>query len=89
VFKSLKEGKDTIADVQTGAGGDVLDIHELLVKGEALRVNGDRMSLPGDWTQIDPKNAPDDCNVFACHTATGNAHVLVQADVAVPVAAAV
>ena len=28
---SLTDGKDTIADFHTGAGGDVLDIHDMLV----------------------------------------------------------
>jgi hypothetical protein len=56
-----------------------------------VRVDGDKgdtLSLSGDWTQIDPKNAPHDYNVFACHAPTGsdNVYVLVQEDVAAIVA---
>jgi len=100
---SMKDGKsaDHGSDSLTLNAQDVLDLgsgtfnpslcgHDAFGKGDAVRVDGDKgdtLSLSGDWTQIDPKNAPDDYNVFACHTSTGNAYVLVQEDVATAIAA--
>ena len=64
--------------------------HDAFGKGDAVRVDGDKgdtLSLSGDWTQIDPRTRRTTHNVFACHTSTGNAYVLVQEDVATAIAA--
>jgi hypothetical protein len=47
------------------------------------------LSLTGNWTAIDPRNGPDDFDVFACHAPTGdgNVYVLVQEDIAVTITA--
>jgi hypothetical protein len=96
---SMKDGSGN--DSLTLNAQDVLDLgsgtfnpsfcgHDAFGKGDAVRVDGDKgdtLSLSGDWTQIDPKNGPDDYNVFACHTSTGNAYVLVQEDVTAAIAA--
>jgi len=102
---SMKDGKggDHGNDSLTLNAQDVLDLgsgtfnpsfcgHDAFGNGDAVRVDGDKgdtLSLSGNWTQIDPKNAPDDYNVFACHISTGNAYVLVQEDVATAIAATV
>ena len=102
---SMKDGQggDHGSDSLTLNAQDVLDLgsgtfnpsfcgHDTFGRADAVRVDGDKgdtLSLSGDWTQIDPRNAPDDYNVFACHTSTGDAYVLVQEDVATVVAASV
>ena len=51
--------------------------------------HGDKLSLSGNWTAIDPSNGPDGFDVFACHapTGSGNVYALVQEDIAVTIAA--
>jgi hypothetical protein len=55
-------------------------------EGSAVRVDGDsgdQLALAGDWTEIAPRNAPDDYRVFASLDPAGNAYVLVQDDIVV------
>ena len=89
---SLTLNAPDVLDLGSGTFNPCFSGHDAFGKGDAVRVDGDKgdtLSLSGDWTQIDPKNAPDDYNVFACHTSTGNAYVLVQEDVVATIAATV
>lgn len=84
---SLKLSAHDVLDLGTGTFDPKFCSHDTFSKGDALRVDGDsgdKCTLSGgNWSQIDPNNAPHGYDVFACHTSSGNAYVLVQEDVVV------
>jgi Ca2+-binding RTX toxin-like protein len=84
---SLKLSAHDVLDLGTGTFDPHFCSHDTFGKGDALRIDGDsgdKCTLTGgNWSQINPNNAPVDYNVFACHTSTGNAYALVQEDVTV------
>ncbi len=89
---SLVLSAEDVLDLGSGAFNPWLGAHDGFGKGDAVRIDGDdgdKLTLSGDWIAIDPRNGPDDFDVFACHAPTGNGNVylLVQDDIAVTIAA--
>lgn len=89
---SLVLSAQDVLDLGSGTFNPRLGGHDAFGTGDAVRIDGDSgdtLSLSGDWTAIDPRNGPDDFDVFARHapTGTGNVYVLVQEDIAVTIAA--
>jgi hypothetical protein len=90
---SNQNGKDTL----TLNAGDVLDLGDghfdptLCGKddrgaGDAVRIDGDHgdtLNLAGAWTEIEARNAPENYDVFAAHTAKGDVYVLVNENISV------
>jgi RTX calcium-binding nonapeptide repeat (4 copies) len=56
-------------------------------RGDAVRIDGDsgeHLTLAGgNWSEIEPKNAPHGYDVFSCQVGAGNAYVLVQDEITV------
>ena len=89
---SLVLGAEDVLDLGSGTFDPRLGCHDAFAQGDAVRIDGDegdKLNLAGNWTAIDPKNGPDDFDVFACHAPTGdgNVYVLVQEDIAVTITA--
>jgi Ca2+-binding RTX toxin-like protein len=89
---SLVLSAQDVLDLGSGTFDPHLGPHDGFNRGDAVRVNGDhgdKLSLSGNWTALDPSNGADGFDVFACHAPTGNGNVyaLVQEDIAVTIAA--
>jgi hypothetical protein len=83
---SLTLNAKDVLDLGDGHFDPKLCGHDTFGKGDAVRVNGDHgdsLNLTGQWTEVEARNAPQGYDVFAAHTAQGNAYVLVQEDVSV------
>ena len=89
---SLALSAQDVLDLGSGTFDPQLGPHDGFDRGDAVRVDGDhgdKLSLSGNWTALDPSNGPDGFDVFACHapTGSGNVYALVQEDIAVTIAA--
>ena len=90
---SLSLSVQDVLDLGTGTFNPSLSGHDAFGIGDAVRIDGeggDKLSLSGNWSAIDPSNGPDGFDVFTCHAPTGNGNVyaLVHEDIAVTIAAA-
>jgi hypothetical protein len=87
---SLSLNAQDVLDLGDGTFDPSNDSGDALGRGSAVRVDGDcgdQLTLTGgNWSQIEPSNAPDDYQVFNSQAPTGNAYVLVQEDVIVALA---
>jgi len=82
-----------VLDLGSGTFNPALGSHDTLGRGDAVRIDGDqgdKVTLSGDWTAIDPHNGPDGFDVYVSQAPSGhgNVYALVQEDIAVTVAAA-
>jgi hypothetical protein len=90
---SLALSAQDVLDLGSGTFNPRVGPHDGFDTGDAVRIDGDggdKLTLSGNWTAIDPHNGPDDFDVFACQSPTGpgNVYALVQEDIAVTITAA-
>lgn len=97
-IETLSMGNGSGGDSLTISSQDVLDLGngifnpwikgpDTFRKGDALRIDGDSgdqlLLASGQWSEIDPQNAPKGYDVFAVQVPSGSAYILVQEDVTV------
>jgi Ca2+-binding RTX toxin-like protein len=84
---SLRLSAEDVLDIGDGVFNPNLNGPDALACGDAIRIDGDggdQLALTGgNWSEIEPKNAPDGYQLFGCEIATGNAYVLVQEEITV------
>jgi hypothetical protein len=90
---SLALSAQDVLDLGSGTFNPQLGVRDSFGSGDAVRIDGDggdKLTLSGNWTAIDPHNGPDDFDVFACQSpaGSGNVYALVQEDIAVTITAA-
>ena len=97
-IETLSMGNGSGGDSLTISSQDVLDLGngifnpwfkgpDAFRNGDALRIEGDSgdqlLLAGGQWSEIDPQNAPKGYDVFAVQVPLGSAYILVQEDVTV------